>query len=106
MTRKKILKQVYQKDMCPEEAYQKLYSNTMKLKKTRFVKMKMKFKESKGLTLFFRFFFFLPCPIVIAKMIMKKRMKDDFELWNMLLYSRGAKIEVKSEELEMKIKLL
>jgi hypothetical protein len=89
------------------EAYRLLYPKPARVrgpKRAHFVKLRIRIPESKGVTAFLAFLFFLPAPLFLAKMIVKRVKFDegdgqiDKQELMRLIATRGLKVDVKTHD--------
>lgn len=100
MYKKRILKKISNKQISPEEGFNKLYRS--KIPRARFIKMMMNFKEHRVMSLIFAILFALPFPIGIAKVIPKKAFEkseiDKKSFLILLASGKGTTVEIISKE--------
>lgn len=105
ITINEILKELEEQKISPKQAYKRIYKKKRikKLKKGRFVKVIMNFKEHKVLTFIFGCFTLLPLPIGLVKYFLKKRMTEEEknDLDNVTFY-KGMGININAPD-EVKI---
>jgi len=108
MTQYEVLHQIEQKKMHPKKAYKLLYRPVKERKPRRahFVKMNVNIPEEKGVNILLKVLFFLPLPLWIIKLVLRKRanqkLSDEFpvtfkELMDLMLI-RGSRVDVKTHD--------
>jgi len=126
MENESVLEALYQGDLTAQNAYDSLYPliDKKKLKRARFVKMKINVKEedSKATNIFLSILFFFPIPLFIARMLMRIAMKkgqnyvnledinqtNDFDMKTLIelsKYAKGTSITVESDDADVNIKI-
>ncbi len=76
MTKYEVLNELSSNEIDPKKAYELLYPKIKKRKvrRARFVKLKIKIPESKGVSAFINTLFLLPIPISFLKFFLRKRL--------------------------------
>lgn len=108
MTHYEVLNQVKQKKIHPKKAYKMMYqkSRIRKPKRAHFVKIGVNIPDEKGVNAFLKVLLFLPIPIWIVKVILRKRadqkLSDEFpitfkEMMNLMMI-RGSMVDVKTHD--------
>ncbi|HAQ56431.1 MAG TPA: hypothetical protein DCR44_03380 [Acholeplasmatales bacterium] len=95
------------KEIGKRQAYRALFPKPLKErgpKRAHFIKLRIRIPESKGVTNFLAFLFWLPLPILFARMILgfvkldTKDMPLDKQEIIKLIAVRGIKVEVKTTD--------
>ncbi|MBN2268278.1 MAG: hypothetical protein V3569_03450 [Acholeplasmataceae bacterium] len=108
MTQYEVLNQLEQKKIHLKKAYQMLYKKQKERKPRRahFVKMSISIPEEKGVNAFLKILLFLPIPLWIVKLVLKKRgnqkLSDEipitFKEMLDLMMIRGSRVDVKTQD--------
>ncbi len=108
MTQYEVLNQLEQKKIHIKQAYQMLYKKQKERKPRRayFVKISIRIPEEKGINTLLKVLLFLPIPLWIVKLVLKKRgnqkLSDEipitFKEMLDLVMIRGSKVDVKTHD--------
>lgn len=98
--KRKILKQVSQKEITPEVAFQLLYCK--KEKKAKMVRFQFYIKNKVILSLFANLLCIFPLPIFVVRLFLRYKIKikeiPHNEIEEILLLSAGTSVEIESKE--------
>jgi hypothetical protein len=103
----KILEKVEKHELSPIEAFEKIYGN--KPIRAHFIFLRLNVFESPLTSIFINILFFLPVPIFLGKILIKKFLKKNnlpTTLYrDFILTLGGTRVKVKSREANVSIKL-
>lgn len=108
MTQYEVFNQLEQKKIHPKKAYKLLYQKQKdrKPRRAHFVKLSVTIPDEKGVNAFLKVLLFLPIPLWVVKLILRKRanqkLSDEFpltfkEILNLMMV-RGSKVDVKTHD--------
>ena len=108
MTNYEVLNQLEQKQIHPKKAYKLLYKKVKERrpKRAHFVKMSVRIPDEKGVNALLRVLLFLPIPLWIVKLILRKRanqkLSDEipitFKEMMDLMMIRGSRVDVNTHD--------
>lgn len=108
MTQYEVFNQLERKKIHPKKAYRLLYKNqkNRKPRRAHFVKLSVTIPDEKGVNAFLKVLLFLPIPLWIVKLILRKRinqkLSDEFpitfkEMLDLVMI-RGSKVDVNTHD--------
>lgn len=111
-----VLKKLQDNEISIDEAFKDLYPEPKKRigKRATFIKLKLFVpEEGKGFNRLFKIIFFLPFPVIFARMgirfasrFVKDKNIDMAEISNMLKYAKHSQVHVDTEEAQIDIKII
>lgn len=106
--KKSILNKVQSGALTPYQAYQKLYG--IKIRRARFVKLRIDVLESPGVTNFLNALFLLPIPLIFGGIFIRRMNKYDnnlnISMRDIRKYAKGLRVIVESDEANVNIRVI
>lgn len=112
----KVLEQIEQGELTPEQAFDLLYptKKTKPGKRAHFIKMSIHVpEEGKGVNTFLKILFALPIPLIFARMGLRlgNRFIDEpdvdlKELTHLLKYSKHTRVDIETEDAQINIRIV